>query len=525
VNRFTFIKHLSNRMKILLVVLALVLLSFTSSFSQATYYHTLQVVGRSPDLSKAMISNADFIVCGSSNRGFFALNTDDLANPKWAKTLDSLGEGALDMIVDYSGNYVVCGAVDQPPSWNPIQCLSVVAFDRQGDTLWTMSYPAGYDVYSSSITQLLDSSYLVIGNSINSGIIVIQLSKTGTPLRGKTIVIPYDEGGSGQLLASADGGFIIVRGRFEILKFDASCNAQWVKNYVPNVLGNYYGARIGSLSPTNDGGFIGTGYYADTSQGIVFGGAALVKLDSNYNVTWSKWYEGSTRFTYCGSVEQTSDFGYVACGDIGRGALGGPDILGLKTDSSGNLLWAKRYGKYDNEQGISVHNYQGGYVLFGTGYDSIGDWTNNIEVIKTNTTGETTCNYSDVSLLQGSFVLNLSSRTYSDTIISGFGSVNTYINTQQVTLDSLCSVSNSIADIYSSYSLRIYPNPATNELNTNFDGLQIEQVRIYNVDGQVVTDSGQTASNRIDISNLSVGVYIAEVRVGKVMKRVRWVKM
>ncbi len=73
--------------------------------------------------------------------------------------------------------------------------------------------------------------------------------------------------------------------------------------------------------------------------------------------------------------------------------------------------------------------------------------------------------------------------------------------------------------------LQVYPNPATNQLNINLGGLQAEQVSIYNVDGKLLSQTKQPANNRIDISNLASGAYIAEVKLKDVVQRVRWVKM
>jgi hypothetical protein len=72
--------------------------------------------------------------------------------------------------------------------------------------------------------------------------------------------------------------------------------------------------------------------------------------------------------------------------------------------------------------------------------------------------------------------------------------------------------------------LSIYPNPATHELFI-LGSFKTEQVSIYNVDGKLVSQTKTPANNRIDISDLAAGVYIAEVKVRDLIARVRWVKM
>ena len=71
----------------------------------------------------------------------------------------------------------------------------------------------------------------------------------------------------------------------------------------------------------------------------------------------------------------------------------------------------------------------------------------------------------------------------------------------------------------------VFPNPAFNQLNINLNGLLAEQVNIYNTNGQLLSEVKQPTNNRLDISNLATGVYIAEIKAKDVVQRVRWVKM
>ena len=71
----------------------------------------------------------------------------------------------------------------------------------------------------------------------------------------------------------------------------------------------------------------------------------------------------------------------------------------------------------------------------------------------------------------------------------------------------------------------LFPNPAGNELNISIQGMQAERVRIYNVKGQLVMDVKQPQANRINVSLLATGVYMAEVQARGATGRSRWVKM
>lgn len=61
--------------------------------------------------------------------------------------------------------------------------------------------------------------------------------------------------------------------------------------------------------------------------------------------------------------------------------------------------------------------------------------------------------------------------------------------------------------------LQIAPNPATNNLSlVNFRATDIQQLRVYNLSGQVVLDeAGLFSTTKVDVSQLVDGVYFIEV--------------
>ncbi|MES2621577.1 MAG: T9SS type A sorting domain-containing protein, partial [Bacteroidota bacterium] len=71
----------------------------------------------------------------------------------------------------------------------------------------------------------------------------------------------------------------------------------------------------------------------------------------------------------------------------------------------------------------------------------------------------------------------------------------------------------------------VFPNPAVSELNLTLKGRQADRVRMFSVDGKLVSEIKLPHNNRIAIETLVKGVYIAEVTVGEATQRIRWVKM
>lgn len=112
---------------------------------------------------------------------------------------------------------------------------------------------------------------------------------------------------------------------------------------------------------------------------------------------------------------------------------------------------------------------------------------------------------------------------------------STYIYKTEQTIISVSAVTqlptgiSSFSNQNSTFS--IYPNPATTQLFIQTNGVEIEQINIYNTTGSLVRQT-KTQTNSIDISELANGVYVAEIILPadntgtkQVSVRKRWVKM
>jgi hypothetical protein len=80
---------------------------------------------------------------------------------------------------------------------------------------------------------------------------------------------------------------------------------------------------------------------------------------------WSKSY-GGTEDDIAFSLEQTSDGGYIITGYTESFGAGGKDVLLVKTDGEGNMLWNRTYGGPNSDYGESVQQTEdGGYIVAG----------------------------------------------------------------------------------------------------------------------------------------------------------------
>lgn len=96
-------------------------------------------------------------------------------------------------------------------------------------------------------------------------------------------------------------------------------------------------------------------------------------------VQWEKSYGGSS-WDYPGSIQQTSDGGYILAGitnstdgDIFR-PRGGTDGWIVKLDSTGDLAWSKTYGGSEADGLFTVdQTFDGGYIVAGVTNSKDGD--------------------------------------------------------------------------------------------------------------------------------------------------------
>ncbi len=99
---------------------------------------------------------------------------------------------------------------------------------------------------------------------------------------------------------------------------------------------------------------------------------------------------GTTRNDYCYSVISTQDNGYAMCGYSGD-FLSNGDFLVMKTDSAGAISWAYTYFRssvaYDEFAWPIVQTTDGSYYVAGHGFVDAMSTENNIVLLKLNSSG------------------------------------------------------------------------------------------------------------------------------------------
>ena len=230
--------------------------------------------------------------------------------------------------------------------------------DSKGNITWEKTYTDDdHEYYAYSVLETDDNKYLIVGARSNN-VWLLKLDNDGTQIWSKT----YDIMSYGaEVIQTSDGGYAVIgfHGNICLLKTYSNGSINWFKSYG--------GDRGFSLKETLDGGYIMVGL--DNGNPST---TCLLKTDENGTLLWNKKYNGNGE-TFCESVDITMDGGYVIIGKTRKIPINFLDYLKLdiwllKTDSNGEKLWEKTFGKpYYCDEGFSVcATDDGGCVI--TGY-------------------------------------------------------------------------------------------------------------------------------------------------------------
>jgi hypothetical protein len=300
---------------------------------------------------------------------------------EWEKTYDVQGnDHGWSMQHTSDGGYIMAGTS------NNMICLAKV--DPAGELQWKNTYGFGDSAKGYGVVQTTDGGYIVTGSVRQGGKDKVLLMKTGQDggqLWNKTYgdTDAGDVEGAGTSVRQAsDGGYVIAAqypypttGNCGLYLLRTDTGGNLTRSVMIGRLGDITSP---SVEQTRDGGFIMAatihteGYQGSEPDYDIY----LIKFDSSGATKWEKSIggSGSQYGGHDGSVKQAKDGGYVIAGENGGAYL-------AKTDSSGNLLWGKKYNDSARASSVMLAD-DGGYVLAGT------DTSGKPIIIKTSSTGD-----------------------------------------------------------------------------------------------------------------------------------------
>lgn len=360
----------------------------TNTFKK-TYGSKLSDFGESvkqtPDGGYILLSD-DFQ--GANLSDIKVTKTDANGALQWEKTFnESDTDLGREILLTADGGYLFVGDLKTPKGDKDIL---LVKLDKLGNALWKKTFDGSANDTGGSIVQTSDGGYIIVGVAnhsgvINPGTLLIKIDKDGNQIWQS--IFGKGEGEHGRKIQqTTEGGYIatgekMVNGEWNVYlaKTDSQGNPLWRKNYGGDK------ADIGrAILTTTDGGYIIVGSTA--SKGAGSSDVWLIKTDGNGTVLWDKTF-GGAQYDEGRDIRRTSDGGYVIAGETQSEGAGGSDVLLLKTDDKGNLLWKKTFGGAQNDAAWHLQlTSDGGYVLIGY-TESEGAGGSDVYVIKTDSDG------------------------------------------------------------------------------------------------------------------------------------------
>jgi hypothetical protein len=230
---------------------------------------------------------------------------------------------------------------------------------------------SGFDVCNNA-SMTSDSGYILTGYTESTGagirdLFLVRINSSGDTLgtgtyggaqtdEGTTVTETFD---GGYVAAGYTGSFGTTTSDIYIVKTNSIGDLLWSKTF--DYASNDYAF---SIAQTSDSGFILTGRTTINMDDII-----LLRLNSSGDTLWTKVFSGPGQDVGY-SVIQVYDGGFVICGRT-HNVVSGNDIILIKTDINGNIVWANSYGGNSPEDGWQViQTTDSGFAIAGSSVNS-----------------------------------------------------------------------------------------------------------------------------------------------------------
>ncbi|MCW3105322.1 MAG: hypothetical protein JWO09_3762 [Bacteroidetes bacterium] len=267
----------------------------------------------------------------------------------------------------------------------------IITLNLHAQITFQKSCQAGDNSLMRCAYQAADSSYFLLGNvqitGIDGSTFLIKTDKYGDTLFSKMYSDPLRYTNCLSAIPTADGGSVIMGKislgspgfRYYVQKMDSLGQVEWAKGYTHTGTANDYPA---SISQTSDGGFILCGQYGGSG-----GNSHLLRLDPAGNIVWNRLYGHSIWSGNAEHVKQTSDLGFIVLGNYSQDGYSQEYLV--KTNSAGDTLWTRTYevsGPHHFYNGDILQSADGGYAIVSS--SDIPGNNNDIILVKTNSNGD-----------------------------------------------------------------------------------------------------------------------------------------
>jgi uncharacterized delta-60 repeat protein len=342
--------------------------------------------GTSVDVGRgvAIDSSDNIIVTGYTNSD--GAGTDDALVAKydssgtllWDKTLGGANaDYGYGVAIDSSDNIIVTGYT-QSDGAGELDVL-VVKYNSSGTLLWDRtlggaSNDLGFVVAIDSSDNIIVVGYTGSDGAGNFDVLVAKYNSSGTLQWDRTLGGANNDIGYGVAIDSSDNIIVVGHtgsdgaGGNDVLvaKYNSSGTLQWDKTLGGG--SSDYGRGVAIDSSEN---IIVVGYTA--SDGAGGNDVLVVKYNSSGTLLWQRTLGGTGQESGYGVAIDSSD-NIIVVGVTPSDGAGGQDVLVAKCSSSGTLLWDKTLGgaSSDYGQGVAIDSSDNIIVTAYTPSDGAG---------------------------------------------------------------------------------------------------------------------------------------------------------
>jgi hypothetical protein len=269
--------------------------------------------------------------------------------------------------------------------------LCLPALGQAPDLEWEKTFGGIEDERGVALMEATDGGYLMVGYTSSKGvgnkdIWLIKTDSEGEMEWERTLGGPADDEGW-SVLETEDGGYLVT-GVTEsegsggkdlwLVKTYSDGYERWKKTF--GATGDEWGVAV---LETKDGGYAVAA--VTTSRGSGGSDGWILKTDSDGNLEWETTIGGSKNDGIT-SILEIED-GYLIVGFTESYGAGGKDVWLVKTDSEGERIWEKTFGKDGDERGNYIREMEDGYVVVGVS-DSGGSGGRDFWLTRTDIEGE-----------------------------------------------------------------------------------------------------------------------------------------
>lgn len=320
--------------------------------------------GNKNDISRYIKTDAqgNMFVAGNTvksetDRDYLLIKYDRNGNLVWSRNYDGIAHGndtVRSLFVDPQGNSYITGCSQGRKS---IYDAVTIKYDSEGNVAWERRYKENlfFSSFGCDITVDKNHNVYVVGSSFENNYhksLLLKYSADGILIYKATAMGSSGQWGEGTCLTlSEDMNFVYVGAsifddvgqyNFRILKYDLSGNLVWEKTYDGPAHGN---ESLTCIGVDKYGGI----YIGGNSPGVnTENDIVLLKLNSTGELLFCNRYDGLSHgadWTCCMKFDKENNI-YLAGGILG--IEGHNDAAVLKYNANGDLKWITTFNGQNN---------------------------------------------------------------------------------------------------------------------------------------------------------------------------------